>query len=398
MSAMARTDRLPRKVSLLLAARGVNQLGAFSISFLTVLIINDYRAGIATAGLVSAAFGLATIPSRLLGGRLADRLGRRRTILLGLTGCAAAQFGIAAARSLAETVVLAVLLGLVFELYEPPCQAMIAEAVPPEQRVRAFGLLTAVLAAGGTGAGLIAAALGHWDLRWLFVADALSCLVCAAVLGAVLPADGPPAAGRLRRADPRRPGGVNPWRDRALLAMLASGTVFALVHLQIMMLLPLSLERRGLPASDAGLLFAVSAGTVIAAQPLLRLRRLAALPAPTALALGHLLLAVGLAGYAAAAGLALSLAATLVWSLGDLLIMGRAYAVVADLAPPGGAGRYLAVFGTSWGIAGIAAPVVGTQILERAPVSVLWAGMAGLCLALAAAHLPTVWARSVVPG
>ena len=396
MSAMARTDRLPRSVWLLLAARGVNQLGAFSISFLTVLIINDYRAGIATAGLVSAAFGLATIPSRLLGGRLADRLGQRRTILLGLTGCAAAQLGIAAARSLTATALLAVLLGLVFELYEPPCQAMIAEAVPPEQRVRAFGLLTAVLAAGGMGAGLIAAALGHWDLRWLFVADALSCLLCAAVLGAVLPADRAGAVGH--RADPRRPDGVKPWRDRALLAMLASGTAFALVHLQITMLLPLSLERRGLPASDAGLLFAVSAGTVIAAQPLLRLKRLSALPAPTALALGYLLLAVGLAGYAAAAGLAPSLVATLVWSLGDLLIMGRAYAVVADLAPPGGAGRYLAVFGISWGIAGIAAPVVGTQILQRAPVGVLWAGMAGLCLALAAAHLPTVWARSVVPG
>ena len=392
---MAQTNRLPRSVSLLLAARTVNQLGAFSISFLTVLVINDYRAGIATAGLVSAAFGLATIPSRLLGGRLADRLGRRRTILLGLTGCAAAQLGIAAARSLTATAVLAVLLGLVFELYEPPCQAMIADAVPPAQRVRAFGLLTAALAAGGMGAGLIAAALGRWDLRWLFVADALSCLVCAAVLGAVLPADGGPV---VRRSGPRRPDGVNPWRDRALLAMLASGTAFALIHLQIMMLLPLSLERRGLPASDAGLLFTVSAGTVIAAQPLLRLKRLSALPAPTALALGYLLLAAGLAGYAAAAGLPLSLAATLVWSLGDLLIMGRAYAVAADLAPPGGAGRYLAVFGISWGIAGIAAPVVGTQILQHAPVPVLWAGMAGLCLALATAHLSAVWSRSVVPG
>ncbi|TDT96032.1 MFS transporter [Streptomyces sp. 846.5] len=392
---MARPDRLPRPVWLLLAARTVNQLGAFSISFVAVLIVNDYRAGIATAGLVSAAFGVATIPSRLLGGRLADRLGRRRTIVLGLTGCAVAQLGIAAVHSLPATAVLAVLLGLVFELYEPPCQAMIADAVPSAQRVRAYGLLTAALAAGGMGAGLIAAVLGRWDLRWLFVADALSCLVCAAVLGAVLPADGTPAR---RAADPRGPDGVSPWRDRALLAMLASGTAFALVHLQIMMLLPLSLERRGLPAADAGLLFTVSAATVIAAQPLLRLKRLSALPAPAALALGYLLLAVGLTGYAVSGGLPIPFAATVVWSLGDLLVMGRAYAVVADLSPPGGAGRYLAVFGISWGIAGVAAPVVGTQILERAPVAVLWAGMAGLCLALAAVHLPVGPSRPVVPG
>ncbi|WP_236655507.1 MFS transporter [Streptacidiphilus carbonis] len=372
----------------------VNQLGAFSISFLTVLVVHDYRAGIGTAGLVSAAFGLATVPSRLLGGWLADRLGQRRAIVLGLGGCALAQLGIAAARSLAATAVLAVLLGLVFELYEPPCQAMIAEAVPPGQRVRAYGLLTAALAAGGMGAGLIAAALGRWDLRWLFVADAVSCLVCAVVLRVVLP-EGRSGVARSDVASPVR---VSPWRDPALLAMLASGTAFALVHLQIMMLLPLSLERRGLPASDAGLLFAVSAGTVVAAQPLLRLKRLAALPAPTALALGQLLLAVGLAGYAAATRLPVSLAATVVWSLGDLLVMGRAYAVVADLAPPGGAGRYLAVFGISWGIAGVAAPVLGTAVLERASVGALWVGLAGVCLLLTLAHLSVGRVRPVVPG
>jgi MFS family permease len=109
--------------------------------------------------------------------------------------------------------------------------------------------------------------------------------------------------------------------------------------------------------------------------------------APAALALGYLLLAAGLAGYAAAHTLTASLVATVVWSLGDLLMLGRAYALVADLAPPGGASRYLAVYGISWGIAGIAAPIVGTQIIEHAGATALWAGMAAVCLLLAAAHI-----------
>lgn len=49
--------------------------------------------------------------------------------------------------------------------------------------------------------------------------------------------------------------------------------------------------------------------------------------------LGYLLLATGLVGYAVARGLLGFLAATVVWSLGDLLMMGRVYAVVVDLAP-----------------------------------------------------------------
>ena len=51
-------------------------------------MVTAYGAPLRVAGLVGAAFGLATIPSRLLGGRLSDRLGRRSTIVLGLSGCA----------------------------------------------------------------------------------------------------------------------------------------------------------------------------------------------------------------------------------------------------------------------------------------------------------------------
>jgi MFS family permease len=406
-----------RTLPLLLAARVVNRLGAFSLPFLTVIACTDFGASTAQAGLISAAFGVASIPSRLAGGRLADRLGRRRTIVLGLSGCAATQLGIASAGSLTTAAVFAVLLGLCYELYEPPSQAMIAEAVEPDERARAFSLFNAALAAGGMGAGLIAAGLGRWDLRWLFVVDAASCLACALVLLCFLPQDEPRRSARRAAggsadastststdtcAGTSRSGGGgrcsggtqadassdgSPWRERALLTMLASGTVYALVYLQIMMLLPVALQHRGLRPSDAGILFTVSAATIIGAQPILRLKRLSTLPLPRSLALGYLLLGIGLIGYAVSDDQAVAIVSTAVWSLGDLIFMGRAYGHVATLAPDGSSGRYLAVYGTSWGIAGITAPVLGTQVIEHAGVAVLWSGLAVVSLTLAAGHM-----------
>ncbi|MFD8424415.1 MFS transporter [Streptomyces sp. NPDC059466] len=367
-------------------ARAVNRLGAFSLSFLTVLVTTRFGAGAVVAGGVSAAFGVATIPSRLAGGRLADRIGRRRTIVLGLTGCAVAQLGLAAADSLTAAVCWAVLLGLVFELYEPPSQAMIADVVAPDDQVRAYGLLNAALAAAGMGAGLLAAAVGHWDLRLLFVVDAATCLLCALTVRLLLPADSRVAAVTTGRAP-----AVTPWRDRALLRMLAAGTTFAVIYLQIMITLPLALDHEGLDPADAGLLFTASALTITAGQPLTRWRRLPVLSAPVAFTVGHLLLALGLAGYGFAHNLFAYLASTVVWSVGDLLLVGRAYAVVAGLAPPGGEGRYLAVYGTSWGIAGVAAPLTGTQLLEHTGPVGLWSAMAFACLLLAA--LRPVWLR-----
>lgn len=372
-------QRLPRTVWLLIAARAINRLGAFSLSFLTVLITTRFGASVATAGLISAAFGLATIPSRLAGGRLSDRIGRRRTIVFGLVGCAVAQVGIAAADSLAVAAGFAVLLGLVFELYEPPSQAMIADAVGTTDRVRAYSLMNAALAAAGMGAGLLAASLGRWDLRWLFVADATTCLICALAVRVALPGD-LPAAHRLSEETAE----VAPWRDRALMVMLASGTLFALIYLQIMIMLPLSLGQRGLQPADAGLLLTASALTIVAGQPLLRWKLVSALPTAAGFTSGYALLTLGLAGYAVAHTLGFFLAATVVWSLGDLLLMGRAYALVAALAPPAGTGRYMAAYGTSWGIAGIAAPLAGTQLLQHAGVTTLWITMATACLALSA--------------
>jgi hypothetical protein len=372
---------LPRPVRALLLARTVNRLGAFSVPFLAALLATDYHAGLASAGLVTAFFGLASIPSRLIGGRLAAAAGRRRTIVAGLAGCALAQLGLAGARSLPAAAGCAAVLGLVFELYEPPSQALIAELAGPGERVRAFSLFNAALALGGIGAGLLAALLGRRDLRWLFLADAASCLLCAVLVRFAVPADRP-ASGRDRTAP-----GRSPWRDGALLLMLALGTGYALLYLQIVTALPLGLPARGLPAADAGLLFTVSAVTVVCGQPLLRLRRAAALPTPAALALGHLLLALGLFGYAAATTLPAAAAATVLCGLGELLVMGRMYAAAAGLAPAGATDRYLAVFGTCWGLAGVAAPLLATQLLAHAGPVTLWTALAVLALLLAAAHL-----------
>ena len=365
--------RLPGTVRLLVLARAVNRLGAFSLPFLTVTLVQRFGVEVTTAGLVMAAFGVATVPSRLAGGHLADRLGRRRTIVLGLTGCAVAQLWVAAAGSLASVTAAVVLLGLVFELYEPPSQALLADACTPEQRPAAFGLLTAAMAAAGMAAGLLAAWLGHLDLRWLFVADAVSCLACALLVRLALPDDRRPPV------DPGARGG-SPWRDPRLLAMLAAGTGFATVYLQVTVGLPLTLVRRGLPAGDLGVLLTVSAATIVLGQPLLR-RAPAGLRGFRALTVGYVVLAAGAAATGYATGMPGFVAATVVWSAGDLLLMGHTYAVVSALAPDGARGRYLAVFGTCWGFAAVAAPTAGTLLLSAGGPLLLWwscAGVAGL--------------------
>ena len=208
--------RLPGAVRILVTARVVNRLGGFTLTFLPLLLVTAYGASLVAAGLVAAAFGLATIPSRLLGGRLADRLGHRTTIVLGLTGCAVAQLCLAGAPGLGSALVAAVLLGLCFEIYEPPSQALLADLTPRRQRAAAYSALGAAMAASGVVAGVLAALLLGFGMRWLFVADAVTCLAVRGV-GVVRPSrqcDGLGAAAGVVREPVARPSAPRDARRR----------------------------------------------------------------------------------------------------------------------------------------------------------------------------------------
>ncbi len=370
-------------VWVLVLARAVNKIGAFTLPFLGVVLTVEFGASLAQTGLILAVFGAATIPSRLLGGQLADRLGRRRTIVLGLTGCAVAQLWIALSDALWSAVLATVLLGLAFEIYEPPSQATIADVTEPADRPTAYGLLGAAMAAAGVLAGLLAAAVSHFDLRWLFVADAITCLACALVVAWALPADGRArpevttvAAARDRGVEPK----VAVWRDRRLLLLLASGTVFATIYMQLVIGIPLTLLDQGLPESGTGFILAVSAVTLILAQRLLRVQQLDDF---RSIAIGYALLAAGLVVTAFAHSLTVFLLATVLWSLGDLFLLTRYLTQASGLAPDHARGRYLAVFGLSWGIATTIAPLTATQLLKAAGPEGLWLTSAATAVVLA---------------
>lgn len=372
--------RLSRVVWLLVVGRAVNRLGAFTLPFLTVALTDLLGASVSAAGALMAMFGVGSIASRLVGGWLADRVGRRTTIVLGLVLTAAAQLGLAGAPSLGIAAPAIAGLGLAYELYEPPSQALIADVVPGPARPAAYGLLSASLAAAGVAAGLLAAAVGAIDLRLLFVVDAATCLGCAVLLGLALPAGARQPAATL----PRPPWAASPWRDRRLLALTASGVAFAAVYLQINTALGLTLDRRGISASYVGLLLAASALTIVGGQPVLRRGRFARLDPWRAMTIGYVVLGIGLLATGFATTLPALAAATVLWSLGDLILLGRIYGLIADLAPAHARAQYFAVYGLSWGVATVIGPPAGTLLMDHAGPDALWTATAVVCGVLAA--------------
>ncbi|NUR62604.1 MAG: MFS transporter, partial [Catenulispora sp.] len=185
----------------------------------------------------------------------------------------------------------------------------------------------------------------------------------------------------------------SPWRDRSLRTVTASGTVFALISMLALVALPVSLGAVGLHPSDAGVLMAASTATVVLARPLVRSGPVAALSHAATFVLGYLLMAAGLLGYAAAHTLPTLVFPAALYSLGNLLVMGRSFAVVSELAPAAASARYLAVYGLSWGVATLLAPLAAAWLIGMSGgPALLWAATAVLCAVMAAIQ-PRLLAR-----
>ncbi|MBI2060256.1 MAG: MFS transporter [Nitrospirae bacterium] len=131
--------------------------------------------------LLWAGLHLVKAATNLWGGRLSDRWGRRRLLVVGWFLYGSVYAGFAVADGPGAVLGLLVLYGFFFGLTEGASRAVVADWVPPNHRGRAFGWIGAV-----EGAGLILASLlgGYlWDTtqtaRWTFAVGSFFSLVAA---------------------------------------------------------------------------------------------------------------------------------------------------------------------------------------------------------------------------
>ena len=227
--------------------------------------------GAGETALVLTCFGVATIPSRILGGHLADAgdTGRR---------CCSASSGArppsssspppppSAARSSA-----------------PSCSASPTRSSNPRPRLSSPTWCPSATAPSPTrpstprspwrasSPGLVAAAVSGLGLRWLFVVDAATCLACALLVATRIPSHQQPneTAPSTGRKDERQvghrhaPGWAGALTDRRLRPVVAFGTVVATVTMVVVLGVPLLVEQRGLAPATTGWVLAAGAAASV---------------------------------------------------------------------------------------------------------------------------------------
>jgi len=363
-----RAGGLPREYWFLWWGTFVNRVGTFVQPFLVLYLVRERGLPEATAGLLLSTYGLAGIPSQLGGGVLADRIGRRQTMLLGSVGFAAALAVLGSARSLPLIVVGVLLTGLTSDLFRPASSALVADVVPPADRPRAYGLTFWAVNLGFAVATALAGLLAEQGYGLLFVGDALTTVIFGLVVYR--------GVGETRPVrDPLEKSGsfLDPFRDRLMIGVIISWFLYACVYFQVFLTLPLAMTADGLAPRTYGLVLALNGVVIVIVQPL-SLGWLARLPRMPTAGASMALVGVGFGLNAFAETGWQYAACVVVWTLGEIGVASVGHAVVADIAPAQLRGRYAGAFGIAFGAAGVVAPVLGTAVLASSGASAVWSG------------------------
>ncbi|GAA2959297.1 MFS transporter [Streptomyces enissocaesilis] len=377
---------LPKEFWWLWTSTLVNRLGAFVATFMALYLTLDRGYSASYAGLVASLHGLGGVVSSLGAGVMTDRLGRRPTLLVAQTSTAFSVALLGFMEHPAAIAAVAFLVGMTSNASRPAVQAMMADIVKPEDRVRAFSLnywaINLGFAISSAGAGFIA----EYSYLAGFLGEAVMTLVCAVLIFVKLPESRPvrvmDAAGRPAEPDVGL-GAV--LRDGRFMGVVGLSFVIALIFQQGYVGLPVAMGTDGFTSADFGMAIAVNGVLIVALQ--IPVTRFIEHRDPRRLLIASSLFAGYGFGLTAFAGSIAVYALTVcVWTLAEIVNSPTQTSLVVRLSPVHGRGRYQGIYTMSWAAAALVAPLMSGFLIDRYGAEWLWGACAVLGTVAAAGY------------
>lgn len=365
---------LPRPVWILCLGQFINRFGSFVMPFLA-LYLTKRGYSIPQAGAAVSAYGAGHIVASIVGGHLADRIGRRNTMSMSMFLSAASMLALSQASTFVTILLLTFCAGMSAELYRPAATALIGDLVSPEQRVTAFGIYRWAVNLGFAAGPATAGFLATRSFFYVFAGDAVTSLAFGIIALAALPHGNRVSMNEEVTGEALR----HALRNERFVLFLIATLCVTWIEFQLHSTFPLYLQLEGYSPTTYGLLLSIN-GVMIVLFELALTQWTQRRNPQHIIAVGYGLAAIGIAMTGLAHSI-LALAGTVVvWTLGEMIYAPVTGAYVTSLAPERYRGRYSGLWILMWSMGLLLGPWLGTLIFQRKP-AILWTTCAvvGLC-------------------
>lgn len=362
---------LPRPVWVLFAGTFINRFGTFVMPFLAIYMTREGYSPM-QAGVAVSTYGAGHVMASMIGGHLADRVGRRNTIATSMFLSAVAMVLLSQVHTLPLILLFSFTAGVVTEMYRPAATALIGDLVEPEQRVAAFGMYRFAVNLGFAFGPAVAGFLAARSFVYIFLADAATSAIFGAVALGALPHGVRSKAGEERAGEGFRVA----LGDRALMIFLAATLCVTWVEFQLHSTFPVHISRLGYSPATYGALLSIN-GMMIVLFELALTAWTQRMPPRPLIAVGYALTGIGLALVGVAGSVPALAATVVVWTAGEMVYAPVTASYVTSLAPERYRGRYMGMWHSTWSAGMLIGPMVGSMIYQRNATALWWT-----CLAL----------------
>ncbi len=378
MKPLARASEIyaefPRPFWTLVGATFIDRLGGFLLyPFFALYLTDRFGVGMTEVGVLFAAFSVSAFIGSALGGALTDRLGRKSMLIFSLVASSLSALLMGFVDNFQAFFLITLLVGTLSEVGGPAHQAMTADLLPEKQRAEGYGILRVAFNLSAAIGPAIGGFLASRSYLALFITDAIISLITAAIVLFALPETRPqPKEGEPEESIVKSFGGYAVvLRDRLFLMFILAGVFTGLAYMNLNTTLGVFLrDVHGIPEQGYGLLLTLNAVMVVFMQFWIT-RRVEDKPPLLVMAAGVLLYAIGFAAFGFVSTYQLFMVAIVIITIGEMIIAPVAQALVASFAPEDMRGRYMAVFGISWGIPFAIGPYLAGRLLDS-PVNPNW--------------------------
>lgn len=349
--------------------------------FLTIYMRRQLDVPLTSVTLLLTANSVAGLVATSFVGPAVDRFGRKTAMILGMAVNGATFLFMSRADSMGMWLALMIINGIFSPLVRVSINAMVADLVETERRADAYALLRMIqnlgVAIGPAVGGFISSVSYGLAFSIASAAHFIVATLLLTLARETLPSEEPGAE--------RRAAGYGPvLRDRAFMGVCAMLVLAGMAYSLMMILLPVyAKENFGVPESQYGFIMATNAAMVVLFQYAITkiTSRYKHLPV---LATGAMFYALGVGSVALGQSFVAFLASMVVLTIGEMIIIPTATALTANMAPADMRGRYMGVYGLSWGVAFGIGPVIAGLLNDHiAPVAIWYGGLVMGLLAVA---------------
>jgi MFS family permease len=361
----AQSDQFKR-LMVLIAVATIDMIGGAMVFPLLPFYALKFHASATTVGMIIASFFIAQLISAPLWGRVSDRYGRRPALLIGLSASTAAFFVFGFANSIWLLFACRIVQGLGGGT-TGVLQAYVSDSVPPEDRARSLGWLSAGTNVGTMIGPVVGSFATYWGPQWPGFFAAFLCFTNALFAWKWLPESKQPNA----QIPARKPvwHGVwsvlrNPTGQVQRLTLIYAVAMLAFSSLSSVLALYLNAQFHITEKTIGYVFLYVGVFSVLMRSALIG-PIVDRIGEPWSIRAGAGILVLGLLAYPMAPSLwSLALIVPLV-PIGTSLLFPATTAMMSRYSPRAELGLTMGIAQTFAGIARVLAPVLSTTLFQR---------------------------------